>query len=203
MYNKKVKLIDNIPDNVKSNPEQKERKNARQLPIPQEEKKTVFIRPEGQPRKYGPQELFDKALEYFTFCANNPLYEMRPFGTGYCAYVPHMRAMSLAGFFTFANMVDQTWHNYAEKPEYIDVITRVRNMLFNQKFEGAACELLNPNIIARDLGLTDKQEINVGNITINIGLPGNSPVDNNQLTTGKVLNIDSIQTEQPKLNSSE
>ncbi|MDC9826565.1 terminase small subunit, partial [Devosia sp. ZB163] len=36
---------------------------------------------------------------------------------------------------------------------------RVDEIIRAQKFEGAAAGLLNPNIIARDLGLADKQEL--------------------------------------------
>jgi hypothetical protein len=31
-------------------------------------------------------------------------------------------------------------------------------VIYEQKFTGAAADLLNPNIIARDLGLADKQD---------------------------------------------
>ena len=31
-------------------------------------------------------------------------------------------------------------------------------IIYNQKFTGAAADLLNPNIIARELGLADKQQ---------------------------------------------
>ena len=38
------------------------------------------------------------------------------------------------------------------------VITRIRETIYTQKFEGAAVGAYNANIIARDLGLTDKRE---------------------------------------------
>jgi hypothetical protein len=34
----------------------------------------------------------------------------------------------------------------------------VEEIIRTQKFEGASADLLNPNIIARDLGLADKQD---------------------------------------------
>ncbi len=39
------------------------------------------------------------------------------------------------------------------------VITRIKETIFTQKFEGASADLLNANIIARDLGLADKKDI--------------------------------------------
>ena len=44
---------------------------------------------------------------------------------------------------------------------YLEVTTRIRQIVYNQKFEGAASGFLNPNIIARDLGMVDKQELEV------------------------------------------
>ncbi len=48
----------------------------------------------------------------------------------------------------------------AQKEEYKDffgVYTRISQIIRTQKFEGAAVGLFNANIIARDLGLADKQ----------------------------------------------
>lgn len=38
------------------------------------------------------------------------------------------------------------------------IITRIREIIYTQKFEGAAVGAFNANIISRDLGLVDKQE---------------------------------------------
>ena len=40
--------------------------------------------------------------------------------------------------------------------EFSSVITRIRETIYQQKFEGAAVGAFNANIIARDLGLADK-----------------------------------------------
>ena len=39
------------------------------------------------------------------------------------------------------------------------VIDDIEKIIYRQKFEGAAAGLLNANIIARDLGLRDKQDV--------------------------------------------
>jgi hypothetical protein len=44
--------------------------------------------------------------------------------------------------------------------EYCTIITRIRNNCFAQNFKGASVGLFNSNLIARKLGLSDKQEIN-------------------------------------------
>lgn len=43
--------------------------------------------------------------------------------------------------------------------DFSKIITRIRETVYEQKFSGAASGFLNANIIARDLGLSDKQEL--------------------------------------------
>jgi hypothetical protein len=43
--------------------------------------------------------------------------------------------------------------------DFSKVLTHVREVIYNQKFTGAAAGFLNPNIIARDLGLVDKAKV--------------------------------------------
>jgi len=47
--------------------------------------------------------------------------------------------------------------------DFVGVTTRAEEVIYNQKFAGAAAGLLNANIIARDLGLSDKKDINSKN----------------------------------------
>ena len=46
--------------------------------------------------------------------------------------------------------------------DFSAVITRMRETIYNQKFSGAAADLLNANIIARDLGLSDRKDVTTG-----------------------------------------
>jgi len=80
--------------------------------------------------------------------------------------------MSISGFVTFAAMDLSTWYEYESLPQYTQVTSRIRQMFFSQKFEGAASGLLESNIIARELGLSEKQEVTNTKIQINIALPG-------------------------------
>ena len=43
--------------------------------------------------------------------------------------------------------------------DFSQVITRIGKIIYDQKFSGAASGFFNANIIARDLGLADKKEI--------------------------------------------
>lgn len=69
-----------------------------------------------------------------------------------------MRAMTLEGLCIFLDIARQTWDNYCQRDDFLEVTTRVAEIIRTQKFTGAAADLLNPNIIARDLGLAEKRE---------------------------------------------
>jgi len=43
--------------------------------------------------------------------------------------------------------------------EYADIITRIGKIIYHDKYNGAAAGIFNPNIIARDLGLADKKDL--------------------------------------------
>lgn len=111
-----------------------------------------------KPKVYQPDEILEKAQEYAEWCEENPLYELKVFGTGVKMKVPKMRAMTIQGFCLFANMSSSTWYEYEKLEAYSQIISRVKDLFYSQKVEGAAADLLNPNIIARELGLTDSQK---------------------------------------------
>lgn len=117
-----------------------------------------------------PDILLEAAYEYFKWCEANPLIEVDYRGSSPPVKVelPRMRALTLEGLTCFLD-VNVMYFNDFEKglagkeddlsKDFSRVITHVREIIRNQKFVGAAAGFLNPNIIARDLGLTDKQDI--------------------------------------------
>ncbi len=108
-----------------------------------------------------PDEIWTAALEYFAWVEDNPLYESKPFafqGVVVQEPVAKMRAMTLGGLCNFLDISVSTWQDYRDRKDFIPIITRVEQMITQQKFEGASADLLNANIIARDLGLVDKQD---------------------------------------------
>lgn len=112
----------------------------------------------GVDRKYTPVELWEIALNYFDWVDNNPLKEDKVFGTGARMKVNKMRAMTIRGFCLYAGISTQTFNNYSNEDEYTDVISHIRDIIYVYKFEGAAAGLLDVNIIARELGLSEKTE---------------------------------------------
>ena len=123
----------------------------------------VAKRSVGQPPCFNsPEEMLSKAYDYFSWCKENPLCESKPFSSqGEVIYgdVLKMRAMTQEGLCVFLNVSVSTWHNYKAKPEYLEVTKHIESIMREQKFSGAAAGLLNPNIIARDLGLKDASEV--------------------------------------------
>lgn len=105
--------------------------------------------------------LWEACQEYFEWVEDNPLYESKPFafqGQSWIEEVPKMRAMTIGGLCLFLDIDKTTWFDWAKQKDFSHITTRVDEVIRAQKFAGAAADLLNPNIIARDLGLADKQD---------------------------------------------
>lgn len=107
------------------------------------------------------EALWEACCEYFQWVEKHPLWESKAFhnqGEVVMATIPKMRAMTIDGLCLFLNITKQTWFTWREDDDFSDVVTRVESVIRDQKFSGAAADLLNANIIARDLGLSDKQQ---------------------------------------------
>lgn len=119
--------------------------------------------------KHGRNRLFESAellweacCEYFQWVEDNPLLEMKPFayqGVVIQEPVARMRAMTINGLCLFLDIDETTWRAWREVDDFSTVVSKAEKIIYEQKFTGAAADLLNPNIIARDLGLADKKDI--------------------------------------------
>ena len=131
---------------------------------------------DGRSTEYTPESLLTKANEYFNWCLHNPLKAQKAFhNNGKIVYADEnkMRPFALQGFCNYADIVINTFKNYEsieikedsteedekKAKDFLIVTTRIRGIIENQQFEGAAAGFLNPNIIARKLGLADKKEV--------------------------------------------
>jgi len=119
--------------------------------------------------KHGRNKLFESAdllweacSEYFQWVEDNPLYEDKLVtfqGTATHEPVAKMRAMTVEGLCLFLGIHFSTWADWRTQKDFTEVTARVDAIIRTQKFTGAAADLLNPNIIARDLGLSDSSNI--------------------------------------------
>lgn len=123
-------------------------------------------------KKHGRNPVFETAedlrnacYEYFDWVDENPLYEAKMVqfqGEASSFRLPKMRPMTIGGLCIHIGISVRAFHTYADNDKYKDVIEEVKNVMATQKFEGAAADLLNANLIARDLGLSEKSDVTSG-----------------------------------------
>ena len=130
-------------------------------------------------KKHGRERIFSSADElleqcnaYFKWCDDNPMFKseiVKYKDHAELMNVPILRPYTKQGLSDFCQVSQyKTISNYKERGEdFLQVITYVEGVIYNQKFSGAAGNLLNANIIARDLGLSDKQDLTTGGEKIN------------------------------------
>jgi len=109
-----------------------------------------------------PGDLWSACCEYFAWVEENPLIETKAMGSKdgpQTIDLPKMRAMTITGLCIFLDISRETWRRFRENEDFSGVVSRVDDVIRTQKFEGASADLLNPSIIARDLGLADKSEL--------------------------------------------
>lgn len=114
-----------------------------------------------------PQDLLDCARDYFAWAHSTPLQAQKLFfykGAVVSANEAKMRVFTIEGLCSFIGMSSRNFLLYAEDPEHrmYDAAMMIKQIIYTQKFEGASANLLNPVIIARDLGLADKKEVTGG-----------------------------------------
>lgn len=75
---------------------------------------------------------------------------------------------TLSGLYVFLDITPQTWKDYRTRQDFIEVVTRVEQIMYTQKFEGAAVGAYNPSIIARDLQLRDNVDVKSESVNMNV-----------------------------------
>ena len=71
---------------------------------------------------------------------------------------------TISGLCIFLDIDQQTFKNYGSDERYKDffgIVSRIREIIYTQKFEGAAVGAYNAMIISRDLHLRDSMEQNL------------------------------------------
>lgn len=114
------------------------------------------------PKFESPEALWTACCEYFEWVEQNPLWEMKAFAyQGEVTQEPiaKMRAMTIGGMCIFLDVTRQTWGTFRQMEGFSDVTTRAEEIIYDQKFSGAAADLLNANIIARELGLKEQSQV--------------------------------------------
>jgi hypothetical protein len=114
--------------------------------------------------------MWESCLEYFQWCHDNPLIEHRVAqyqGGTVDVSVKKMRAMTVEGLSRHFGANSKYLHQFEQEldletqegKDFASVIADAKDVMRQQKFEGAAADMLNPTIIARDLSLRDRAEV--------------------------------------------
>ncbi len=110
-----------------------------------------------------PIALWEAACEYFEWCEENPLTQQNWVGKDGDEVSKELsRPYTLTGLCVYLDCDEKTLRNCGKEDENKDlfpIYTRIEQIIRTQKFEGAAVGIFNANIIARDLGLSDKREV--------------------------------------------
>jgi len=114
----------------------------------------------GAPRRYeGPEQLAADVAEYFKEIENDRLEEevmwcSNGVVTKDVKKLP--RAMTLGSLWLHLGIDSTTWAAWRiNRPDLSSVIIHTEQAIREQKFEGAAAGIFNPNIIAREIGLRE------------------------------------------------
>lgn len=123
----------------------------------------------GRPRIFeSAEELREACQEYFEWVDSNPLKEEKLFaymGDVTRDEVSHPHAMTLKGLCIFLDIDVVTWYRWSRGElgqDYSKICQLVENVIYQQKFTAASAGLLNPSIIARELGLAEHQDVRSG-----------------------------------------
>lgn len=78
--------------------------------------------------------------------------------------IPTETPYTYSGLYVFLDIDHKTWNLYENREDFIPTTTRVRNIIYTQKFEGAAVGAFNANLIARDLGLKEASTMTINKV---------------------------------------
>ena len=110
-----------------------------------------------------PELLWGAAIEYFQWCQNNPIMAQDNKGTKNVNEVKFIRPFTLKGFCIFCDASEYWFINFekAANEDFLQVIRKIRDIIYTQKLEGATIGIYNSNIVARELGLADNTNNNI------------------------------------------
>lgn len=116
-----------------------------------------------------PDTLWEAACEYFLWCDENPWYKYEALKSGELAgeiiSIPKTRPYTIEGLCLYLGISRDTFYKYTnafweeDGEGYSDIIARIRDVIYTQKFEGAAVGAFNANLISRELGLVERKQI--------------------------------------------
>lgn len=111
-----------------------------------------------------PDDLREACLEYLEWADHNPLIEEKHFcaqGQIFTAELKKPRAVTIVGLCLHLGIHRHTWQNYRISDEFDLVCDEIEDRMKQYKFENAVAGLMNPTLIARDIGLVEKSSVDL------------------------------------------
>lgn len=126
-----------------------------------------MARPKGTKYIETPEKMWELFTKYVKNESENPMFKVEYVGKeGERVNTPLQVPITFEGFQCYVadlgiinDLGDYASNKNESYSDYSTIITRIRNNCFSQNFKGAAVGLFNANIIAKKLGLADKQDI--------------------------------------------
>lgn len=115
-----------------------------------------------------PTELWEAVSEYFKECDSRPFTKNETTTSEkgiYYKVTEHSIPYTWEGLYVHLGVCNLD--HYKTKEAFSGILTHIGNIIRNQKFSGAAAGIFNANIIARDLGLSEKTENRNDNLNVN------------------------------------
>lgn len=122
----------------------------------------------GRKRKFSsPKQMWDMACDYFQHIDDNPFIIK---GSGNKIKEKKPKPYTLQGLWIHMNITKGTWYFYKEelkdddphKALFEETCEYIDQIIYDQKFSGAAVGIFHHQIIARSIGLVEKVDIESG-----------------------------------------
>jgi hypothetical protein len=138
----------------------------------------TFAEFKGRKKKLTPEEWYNKVVQYMEHMQTQVWVKKEPIKSGEMAGelidIPTKTPLSIGSLCIHSGIDQNTFYRYLSEKgyeEYWEITTWAKQTIENQQFEGATVGAYNPNIIARTLGLADKQDIKVDANISDLKLP--------------------------------
>lgn len=135
-----------------------------------------------------PEKLLEYFRQYKDYEENNRLHKIEYVGReGMRVETPLHYPLSMEAFksWLFVNGIISDLSDYVKNKDgrysdFTPIITHIKEFIFAHNFKGASVQLLNPNLIARQLGIKEQTDVTSDNekihsltkeITVNVVLP--------------------------------
>jgi hypothetical protein len=150
----------------------------------------------GRPMLFSsPDLLWEEACSYMKDCDDNPV-EVKDWVGKDATPVTRMKPLpyTIGGFCIWVGASRHWWNEFRKARiadndnAFLEVITRIEQIIFEQQYIGAAAGLYQQNIVARALGLVEKSDANV-KVDMDARVKNTPGIDYSKLSDGALREL--------------